>query len=432
MRKMFSYATLFNGDISKWDVSSVTRMGEMFKNAAAFNGDISKWDVSIVTNMDNMFADAKSFKQNLCGDAWLHSKASKAGMFAGSPGSIPPTTCTKQTTAFSFLYSPRNRARLVKSVNAFLQLSPEGDSSEDRHGPIGEWDVSRVIDLSFVFSNANSFNGEISKWDVSSVADMAGMFLAAKSFNGDLSKWDVSSVTDMNNMFFNAFAFNSDISKWDVSRAKNMYCMFYYAKSFNCDLSKWDVSNVNTTDAMFVTANSFNSDISKWDVSKVTTMNAMFATSTSFNSDISKWDVSKVTNMNYMFADAASFKQKLCGTAWVQSKASKNGMFEGSSGSIPRRACAVRAPTLQRIVTRRPLPNRELIVRTPITIITSVTANMMTCPRCGTFKKSGRVSCCAPGGAWFKNCGGVGNRNVDHRWFEGTEACKRKSEAYSM
>merc|ERR1719201_3088543 len=47
----------------------------------------------------------------------------------------------------------------------------------------------------------------------------------------------------------------------------------------------------------------------------------------------------------------------------------------------------------------------------------------MTCPKCGTFKKSGRVSCCAPGGAWFKNCGGAGNKNVGHRWSEGTEAC---------
>merc|ERR1712032_1389933 len=46
------------------------------------------------------------------------------------------------------------------------------------------------------------------------------------------------------------------------------------------------------------------------------------------------------------------------------------------------------------------------------------------CPKCGTFKKSGKVSCCAPGGAWFKNCGGVGNRNVGYRWLDGVEACK--------
>merc|ERR1712224_652194 len=39
-------------------------------------------------------------------------------------------------------------------------------------------------------------------------------------------------------------------------------------------------------------------------------------------------------------------------------------------------------------------------------------------------KKSGRASCCAPGGAWYKNCGAAGNSNVDHMWFEGVRACK--------
>ena len=43
------FCLVFHGDISKWDVSSVTNirvadMNDMFKNAAAFHGDISKWD----------------------------------------------------------------------------------------------------------------------------------------------------------------------------------------------------------------------------------------------------------------------------------------------------------------------------------------------------------------------------------------------------
>merc|ERR1712032_1708494 len=68
---------------------------------------------------------------------------------------------------------------------------------------------------------------------------------------------------------------------------------------------------------------------------------------------------------------------------------------------------------------------------TPITTsirtlaITSTIMKTMACPKCGRFEKSGRNSCCAPGGAWFKNCGGSRNRNVDHKWFEGVAACKR-------
>ena len=58
-------ANKFNGDISKWDVSSVTTMFAMFSRASEFNGDLSKWNVSRVTNMAAMFWYALSFKGDL-------------------------------------------------------------------------------------------------------------------------------------------------------------------------------------------------------------------------------------------------------------------------------------------------------------------------------------------------------------------------------
>ena len=45
------------------------------------------------------------------------------------------------------------------------------------------------------------------------------------------------------------------------------------------------------------------------------------------------------------------------------------------------------------------------------------------CPKC-VAKKSGKLTCCAPGGAWFMNCGDVGDPNFDHTWGEGIQACK--------
>merc|ERR1719174_3089363 len=122
MSKMFKAAQAFNGDISKWDVSSVTNMNEMFKAATSFHGDPSKWDVSKVTDMDGMFAEAKSFKLKICGAAWVHAKASKGGMFAGSYGSISISTCTS-TGGFS----PQSKQKLVRAVKSCLKLSPEGD-----------------------------------------------------------------------------------------------------------------------------------------------------------------------------------------------------------------------------------------------------------------------------------------------------------------
>ena len=88
------------------------------------------------------------------------------------------------------------------------------------------------------------------------------------------------------------------------------------------------MSRVTKTNGMFYKLTSFHADISTWDVSRVTDMSHMFA-SANFNGDISTWDVSKVTNMNRVFMSATSFKQRLCGAAWVHSKAIKKYMFRG-------------------------------------------------------------------------------------------------------
>merc|ERR1719362_1259266 len=85
---------------------------------------------------------------------------------------------------------------------------------------------------------------------------------------------------------------------------------------------------------MFRAALAFNSDISKWKVLRVQNMDGMFFGARLFNSDVSIWKVSNVITMDYMFFHATVFQHKLCRAPWVNSKASKIGMFTGSSGSI--------------------------------------------------------------------------------------------------
>ena len=51
-------------------------------------------------------------------------------------------------------------------------------------------------------------------------------------------------------------------------------------------------------------------------------------------------------------------------------------------------------------------------------------ATSSSCPKCGTFGKSGAMSCCGRGGSWFGNCASAGHTKVHHTWQEGIRACK--------
>ncbi len=125
MSEMFANASIFNGDISRWNVSSVTNMNYMFAEAYTFNQDISGWNVSNVTNMRYMFAFAHAFNQDI--------------------GGWDVSNVTNMSNMFSWM-------------SAFNQ-------------DISGWNVSKVTDMSHMFYNAFIFNQDISGWNVSSVTD---------------------------------------------------------------------------------------------------------------------------------------------------------------------------------------------------------------------------------------------------------------------
>ena len=165
--------------------------------------------------------------------------------------------------------------------------------------------------------SAEAIYGPMSDWNVAEVSDMSELFQDRRTFNEDISKWDVRSVITMRAMFANAKSFNIDISGWNVSSLTNMRSLFYKAKKFDQDLSKWDVANVTVMRSVFCGAESFNSSISTWDTAKATTMEIMFKNAKSFAQDISSWDVGKVENMDRMLDGANAF-DKECIKGWAK------------------------------------------------------------------------------------------------------------------
>jgi surface protein len=187
---------------------------------------------------------------------------------------------------------------------ALMNWDRNKDSLIAKYGPIKDWDVTLVTNMSALFSMNEDFNEDISGWDVSNVTDMSYMFHFS-NFNQDISGWDVSNVKSMENMFGGSTRFNQPLQQWGskLSNVTDMNNMFS-ARNFNQDISSWDVSSVESMFSMFYESN-FNQDISSWDVSSVIDMERMFYES-NFNNGgnpegLNNWDVSSVIDTVGMF-----------------------------------------------------------------------------------------------------------------------------------
>ena len=336
MQNMFS-GSAFNQPIDNWNVSSVRDMGDMFSGAEDFNQDISNWDVSSVTNMSGMLYRTKSFNQSL--NNWNTSAVTDMNsMFSSS--------------AFNQDISNWDVSSVTNMSGMFF--------GADFDQPIDNWNVSNVTSMSEMFG-ANNFNQSLTNWDVSNVESMYRMFDGNNNFDQPIGNWDVSSVTDMDKMFQNASAFNQDLNEWCLllikttpenfslnsgleetniplwgtckgfSIADNQVTItceaadvgdsvelngITYTKRTKDQITTENASTTCTsgiTDMtyLFESDTTFNSNINHWDVSSVESMHDMFANASNFNQPLNNWDVSNVTNMNGLFSHALSFNQPL-------------------------------------------------------------------------------------------------------------------------
>ena len=393
MSRMFAGATIFDGDISGWDVSTVRDMSGMFYSAAAFNGEISNWDVSAARNMNHMFARATSFNQPLNG--WdVSSVSDMGGMFTG---------------ASSFNHD------------------------------LNDWDVSAAIDMGGMFTGATLFNQDLSDWyltldgpaviipgyprspavlplspyldgrlhaysvdDTRFVMDgrtillagpdkpppTAGNYSLAITTAAVLGEPNTDSHTGNFEITIRAPVAEPFITVWRTSAPyqsvtipgtghgpvcnidwgdgttaieNDVAChrthTYEFAGNYRVSVSgglerigidgrqpyadrlisivQWgDTYWTSMRDAFRGASNMGYPATDTPNLSRVTGMSGMFAETGAFNGDISDWDVSSVRDMNRMFSRANSFNQPLDG--WDVSKVTDmGGMFEGTPFDLP-------------------------------------------------------------------------------------------------
>lgn len=172
-----------------------------------------------------------------------------------------------------------NKGAIVKMNNRTLKTAVKEwlenpEKAEHTYGHISKWNISQVTNMKKLFFKAPLFNEPIGDWDVSNVTDMSFMFRndgmdIGATFNQAIGNWDVSKVTTMEEMFSGATSFNQDISSWNVSSVTRMKAMFYGTKAFNQAIGNWDVSNVQNISFMFYDAIAFNQNLSNWDTRNI-------------------------------------------------------------------------------------------------------------------------------------------------------------------
>jgi len=399
MSFMFFGAHSFEGgDLRTWDVSKVTNMYSMFRDARSFTGDVSSWDVSSVTDtgMVNMFRDAKEFNGDL--GKWKVGEEVRRmdGMFYGA-SSFEGTGLRKWN-----VIRVRNMAEMFRDAASF-------------DVDLGDWKINNVKNMTDMFTGSGlswqNYDRILSRWGADTrkeerkgqVTLGAGgvNFCESDVFRNKLkneSKWKITDAgrlcpdhfittwqtTDQGESisfslpegltynfryvwrdstdkrvasgtfppgslrfikttmrgpgtytleiiggraFFNStikgsfphFISNSigklrDVKQWGNIQWRSMNGSFrdFTGESFTApDVP--DLSRVEDMKDMFRRAGSFNGDLSKWDVSNVTTMARMFQGAGSFNGDLGTWDVSNVDTMQAMFRGAGSFNGDLSG-----------------------------------------------------------------------------------------------------------------------
>ena len=243
MSGAFMDLNTFNEDLTKWNTSKVTTMACMFKNATSFNQDISKWVTNNVNTMRQMFMNAADFEQEQIAN-WNISNIWES----------TNTNLTAEQRAY------RGFDEIFKGATKMLALgAPETPVEWNLSSTFFARNVSDacfndVLAMYFIDSGYSESDkiavldtyGPISNWKVKFVTDMSGAFMNRTTFNEDISSWNVSNVTNMKNIFKNASVFNSPLDKWNISKLTDLDGILSGASGFNQPLNSWNTLNVTS------------------------------------------------------------------------------------------------------------------------------------------------------------------------------------------
>ena len=205
-------------DISKWDISKITKMDRLFNECSSLESipDISGWDISNVISMELLFNQCYSLKSLPDIGEWDTSNVT-------------------------------NMERLFYECTSLTSLPN-----------INGWNTSNVTNMNYLFYQCKNLKSlpSIGSWNLSNVNTMYNMFSYCESLTSlpNLSRWNISKVSNLSNLFEGCSSLKSlpDISKWNISKVENKSKMFNgcsLIKSFSF-ISKWNLSEEEKDDVL--------------------------------------------------------------------------------------------------------------------------------------------------------------------------------------
>ena len=102
---------------------------------------------------------------------WWGCDHSQVSLTVSPPPPSPPPPLPSPSPPQQYTFT--TKASLQTAVRAY---NADPTAAIATYGPIANWDVSAITDMSYLFSGLQNFNADISNWDTSSVTTMARMF----------------------------------------------------------------------------------------------------------------------------------------------------------------------------------------------------------------------------------------------------------------
>ena len=301
MQAMFDSASRFNQSLNTWDISKVTNMVSMFGFATAFNQPLDAWDTSTVQNMGGMFFGASDFDQNV-GDWNLSSVTNMGAMFQQSGLS------TENYDATLIGWATQDVGETIPSN---ISISFEGSQyclGAEARNVLTSTPYNWNIDDDGTTCISDFF---ITTWQTTAVNESITIPTTGSGYDYDIDWGDgtieFGNTGNVSHSYSTAGNYTvkilgdfpqfaslaGGISNAEKLRTIEQWGNIEWRSMFQA-FSRCANMNVTATDAP--------------DLSQVTIMSEMFFGCTNLQSpDFSNWDTSKVTSMSWMFLNATNF-----------------------------------------------------------------------------------------------------------------------------